>query len=131
MNEKSKTRPLCRFCGKPIAKLTRSVYLRGPDSTNSTRYDSDTMFTLCVDKFPTTIDEARLLVRRDVISVNKNGAGQIFRFTDWDGETFIDRFFCKNACAMKFAYMILRDPKYSNLGTADYAIATQKGHAHV
>lgn len=50
--------------------------------------------------WPKTRDEAARLVNQQIISVRKNGDGEIEKFATWDGESFDSEWFCTNECAM-------------------------------
>jgi hypothetical protein len=94
---KSDKRPHCRFCGKPIAKHTTTVYFgrSGPDSPWS-RY--------VPDHKPETKAEAQRLLNETVVSVKRYGGAEIDCVGIWDGESWRDEFFCNGDHARRFAY---------------------------
>lgn len=104
MTFKSPTQPLCRCCGKPIAKSTRITWLRAPSSIGPR--DSGWSRTLEVETFPKNREECQKLTNRAVTAVSywsKDEDRRITSFHDWDGESWKDEFFCTNTCAQAFA----------------------------
>lgn len=103
---KSPTQPLCRCCGKPIAKDTRVTWLRRPSRIRPP--DSTYSRTLEVETFPLNTAECAKLTNRQVTAVSYGHGTEteprhITSFHDWDGESWKDEFFCTNTCARSFA----------------------------
>jgi hypothetical protein len=102
--------PLCRYCGGPIAKRTRRVWITTkpedqllPSEKTATQFSR----TVRVDKRPANIAECRALTNWQVLHVRKHYHG-IASFTEWDGETYHDKFFCKGEHASAFGYAAAR-----------------------
>jgi len=111
MRYKSDTQPLCRCCGKPIAKSTRIVWLRRPSSTGPS--NSDFSRTMEVDSFPTSREECQRLTNWQVTALSywkseEGEARHVTSFHEWDGESWKDEFFCTGTCAEAFARMCAR-----------------------
>lgn len=109
---KSATQPLCRYCGKPIAKYTTSAYF-GVGPVSST-----------IREFPRDKAEAQRFVNGRIIAVKYWRGGDNFvratGFPDhdfvsaaslWDGESYVDEFFCTQNDARRFAYLFAREGK--------------------
>lgn len=102
MRFKSATQPLCRNCAKPIPKFTTTTYFGGTGLRGS-RLDA-----------PRSKAEVQALVNEQVISVKwsrgddyyaqKIGHDYIHAAGLWDGETYTDDTFCRQPCAVEFAY---------------------------
>jgi hypothetical protein len=103
------TRPCCPTCGKPLPKLTRTVwvYLRSRTHRES-RTDTWTR-DLVVDEPLRSIADCRRHSNQQVVSVIYDGTpgkkDQIWRFGEWDGETYwtASKPFCKPECTLAFA----------------------------
>lgn len=126
---KSLTQPLCRTCGKPIAKHTRSVWF-GRTGTG-TGFDNGSYRR----EKPRSRAEAQAMFNEQITAVRWHRAVRddervpdedyISDVYLWDGETYTDEFFHSGACATKFAYACARAGK----ATASYndAIMARKG----
>lgn len=115
---KSKTRPLCRYCGKGIAKRTTWKWL-------VTKQDVALMDNHFVcEKLPQTKAEAQKLFNEQVTAVKRRkhtdwetdevtdlGIDQV---TLWDGESWVDEFFCNGDHAKCFAYLLAREGRCTN-----------------
>lgn len=53
---------------------------------------------------PMTRAEAQRLVNQEIVSIRRSRHGFIDHITTWDGETYRDRYFCTNRCAMALGY---------------------------
>jgi hypothetical protein len=109
MSFKSKTQPLCRCCGKKIAKHTVCYFMRPLDYVPF--HSSETFIR---GGFATK-DEVQRAANGQVVSVKYNHAwGEDERRTSvysahlWDGESYVDAFFCKGTCSTLFAYVMAR-----------------------
>lgn len=125
------SRPHCRYCGKAIAKRTTAVRfvveLKG--------HMKGDQFTRYVVGRPTTKAEAQKLVNEEIVSVkrgadpwNMAGGEYVSEAGLWDGESYVDKYFCNGAHAKDFAYMVARDRP--TIATADYFEAMKKEDAH-
>lgn len=128
-----KLAPLCRYCGKPIAKRSRVVYLT-LKITEYNRNHGDSIVYKEVPEFPKSKAECQKITNRQVISVSWASVHNsetdtttrpyINKFYDWDGESYIDEFFCNGDHAKRFGYLMARGEHY----TTAYADAFRKQH---
>lgn len=93
--------PLCRYCGGRIAKQPKTVWLRQSQPIGGV---TGSKFVV-VEEYPTTIAQCQRLTNDKILSVRKSDSGNITRFSTWDGETYVDKFFCNGAHARNFAYV--------------------------
>ena len=98
MTFQSPTQPLCRCCGKPIPKATRSQYFS--DRPN-------TPHAICLDKLPANKAEAQRYINQAVIGVSRHRDG-VYAAAIWDGESYKDDLFCKDRCAVTFGRLAAR-----------------------
>lgn len=113
------TQPLCRYCGKPIRKSTRHNYVvraRQPHMTDN----AFARYVVC-DELPQTKAECQKLVNEQVVSVKRHYQVDkgIASFGTWDGESYVDKFFCNGDHARKFAYKCAA----ANKATIEYLAA--------
>lgn len=123
--------PLCRYCGKPIAKKTRSVFF-GDDFATHARPDD--MFTYRAER-PRSKEEAQRLLNHQVVSVKwargeeyaakQAGFDHITHATTWDGESYVDPYFCNGTHAKAFAYLHAK----AGAATTTYTAANAKRFA--
>jgi len=93
--------PLCRFCGNKIKKRTRDVYF------NCEKFHSG--FGERRTERPVTRDDAQKFFNEKIIAskFDDDIEGRcIYRVTLWDGETYLDKHFCKDGCAEDFGRMM-------------------------
>jgi hypothetical protein len=117
----SKTQPFCRCCGKPIQKMTRTVFMERkarPESVNSwsrhvigeaiTKADCQ-RFTngqvVSVQYGEWSVDPE--LHNRMTLS-GRETKRVVRSFGEWDGESYKSLLFCSDPCAVKMAYSILK-----------------------
>lgn len=103
--------PLCRYCGDPIRKRTRTVYLRERELQSHERSHGDYARYLRVDVLPSTIDECRKLTNHQVVSIKRHRDPErnaVSYFSEWDGESYTDEFFCNGEHARLFGYAAAR-----------------------
>lgn len=68
---------------------------------------SGSIRTIEVDKMPVDKAECQRLTNDRITSVRRSADGSaISKFTTWDGETYVDRFFCNGDHARSFAYVM-------------------------
>lgn len=113
-------RPLCHCCGKPIPKRTELVWVRDPDSVQGgvSKHVSGPLHSKT---------DCQRHVNQQVVSVSympRNGERRVSHFTTWDGESYVDEFFCKGSCATQFAYVMARAGRCTNF--YNEAIAKQQ-----
>jgi hypothetical protein len=117
MTVTSKTQPLCRNCGKPIRKSTRTIRF-------GARADSDRPWPYGIERTakPTSFEEAARLTNQQIVGVRwtvpsrlKDGdfvdTGEprfISEAFVWDGETFDDDLFDTGRCAQEFGRNVAR-----------------------
>ena len=119
--------PLCRYCGEPIAKATRTVWLHDRPLTEHERCDGGMIFRhLFVEQLPPTIEDCRKLTNWEVLAV-KRSRGTVDLFSEWDGQSYKDQYFCKADHAKRFGYAAAA----SGQGMPAYnkAMALKKGAA--
>jgi hypothetical protein len=118
MRFKSPTQPLCRYCGKKIPKYTTTTYFGsiGRPSIGGR-----------LPHFPHDKAEAQKLVNEKIVSVrySRYTPSQYVSLPSepehdyinwvgtWDGETYWDEFFCRQPCAVNFAYTCVRAGHHS------------------
>jgi hypothetical protein len=103
----AKAAPLCRFCGGAIRKRTRTVYLRDRDLQPHETSGAYGRY-LRVDTLPSTIDECRKLTNQEVVSSRRHhdpARKAIAFFSEWDGESYVDDYFCNGEHARRFGYV--------------------------
>lgn len=110
------TNPKCIVCGKPIPKVTSTVYLRETTSQhfhgeagNVTSY-SKTVF-VDKDKWPKTREECAAFSNGIVVSVSRSRYDEekrIDSFGVWDGESYENEFFHSQSCAVLQGYAAAR-----------------------
>lgn len=117
---KSKTQPHCRWCGKPIRKHTVTVWL----DTSKTWKGQDTEYSrhLVVENRPETKEECQKFTNKMIVSVRRYyDTKYIWRFNEWDGESYEDAFFCTTACSSEMGYAAA---KHHNFVTPAWRKAT-------
>jgi hypothetical protein len=135
MTFKSRTPPLCRSCGKSIRKKTTSVYVE-PERT---QYQHDTMgIRYAISAKPVkTMDEAQRLSNQQIVSLKYTTDSdsnfeplpetkRVRLFHEWDGETYVDEFFCSGTCAQAFGRMAAKSGKINSVAYVD-AYKRQRG----
>lgn len=108
---KSAIQPLCRFCGKPIRKWTTAVQFgREADGRPGIR----SQYFAQRPEYPHSKEEAQKLVNEKIVSTRwergywaeKHGQPYIDQVTVWDGESYMDLYFCTGEHAKEFAYAV-------------------------
>lgn len=95
--------PRCRWCDKPIRRLTRRVWLYSRAKTGYDWEDGSKQRFAYVAEYPTR-DELPPLARGQIIAIGARTGKRIFSFTEWDGETYKDQFFCSSDDAAKYGW---------------------------
>jgi hypothetical protein len=115
MLHRSSTLPLCRYCAKPIPRHTMTHFFQCSQSSGSREGWI---------QYRTEAPENRAAVERlfndRVIQIRKRPDGSIYRASTWDGESYIDAYFCKDECARFLGRLFARD---RGAATQDYADA--------
>lgn len=103
--------PLCRYCGGQIAKYTTRTWVREkePPSRGGSAY------LIITEKLRSKAD-CQKHSNLPVVSVSysydtdanfeRTGPRHVTDFTTWDGESYVDEFFCKGPCAHGYARMM-------------------------
>lgn len=113
--------PLCRLCGKPIARRCTSIFF---GAHRPHRYDSWAE----VVEMPATKEEAARFGNGRVVSVRwseRDGQRYVQRMGFWDGESYVSPYFCKDECARAFGYFAARNPEYQTSAYV-HALSTQE-----
>lgn len=109
----TKPAPLCRYCGKPIPKETEVIHFRGDREP------------------PRTREEAQRLTNRPIISIAYDayeGVRYVQRISTWDGESYIDDFFCKGEHALRYGYFAVKnDPDLRTQAWVDAVRRQEQG----
>lgn len=96
---RSQVQPLCRRCAKPIKKSIVTHYFgQGGIDSDGIRHHHEAVFTKA---------EAKRYLNDQIVSVRYGYQGSIIVGT-WDGESYVDEFFCVQRCAVEFAYAAVR-----------------------
>ena len=98
---RSQTRPLCRCCGKSNGKWTETHFVRDPHTTTPIRPGE------IVGDLRSKADCQRH-ANTAVVSVRYWHDGRVSHFSTWDGESWVDPFFCGGPCRDRFAYVMAR-----------------------
>jgi hypothetical protein len=106
MSVKLKRQPLCRYCGKAIAKWTDQHRVGGV-LVPKAAFDN-----------PTTIEDCRKMTNETVVSVKyhyetdinyeKTGRRTVYTYNTWDGESYVDEYFCNGDHAKSMGYAAAR-----------------------
>lgn len=80
--------PLCHYCGGPIRKKTETVYFKEAER-------------------PKNKQEAQRLMNQQIVSVSY-WKEHVHKVTTWDGESYVDPYFCNGSHANYFAYVMAR-----------------------
>ena len=90
--------PRCRACGKLLRKSTSELWF-GQSDAQIARDPGR-----CRPEKPASRAEAQRLVNQQIVSIGRSRHGYIDHVTTWDGESYQDKFFCTNRCAMRLGY---------------------------
>jgi len=127
---KSPAQPLCRYCGAPIGKKTRSVFVHPRGEENDRPYFCGVL-SVDPENPPRSKADCQRLVNQTVVSVryddiwwrrDENGSlsadrsfGRVVNsFATWDGESYEDQFFCSDKHAKMFGYASARSNHVTN-----------------
>jgi hypothetical protein len=113
---KFQRQPLCRFCGGPIPKATVRVEIK-KERTEYDKPSENWQYAYHHGRAPTSKAAAQTLVNQQVVGVSyrklRDRKGEVIgreidHVTTWDGESYVDPFFCNGNHAKDFAYMMAR-----------------------
>jgi hypothetical protein len=126
---KSRTPLLCRTCAKPIRKHSTIVWVH----EKPTPHHHPSAYSRYIYGELRSKEDCTQHTNQQVLSVGyttdyKDGEPQpetcrVRKFTEWDGETYEDEFFCSSTCAQAFGRMAARSGKVQS---AAYVNATSK-----
>jgi hypothetical protein len=115
--------PLCRYCGKPIGKRTKTIMFGGAEDAIR---DSDWLATR--SEKPRTREDVQRLVNQTLVAVRyvREYAGDryIYQASVWDGVSYKDDYFCSTDHAERFAYAVVQSPD-NTLSTQAYRDARE------
>ena len=103
------SQPLCLWCGARIRKSTRTIRFKREPS----QYDevNKGWISYSYGPLPMTIAECQQRTNHKVVSVKRGdpwSAGQdqgaIWSCSTWDGESYVDEYFCNGDHAKRFGY---------------------------
>lgn len=101
--------PLCRYCGKPIGKRTKTIMFGCVEQES---LDSEWL-AFRYEK-PRSREEVQRLVNQSLVSVrhvrDPEGDRHIHQASVWDGVSYKDDYFCSSDHAQDFAYAVVRSP---------------------
>ena len=120
-------RPLCRYCGKPIPKKTNGLYFgvapveaekgrgrveRPVDKAEAQRFVNGEITSV---RYDTRAREDAANGHTRTIEVARYVCQAMF----WDGESFVDRYFCCGEHARRFGYFAVENPAFDTKAYAD------------
>lgn len=121
---KSKTQPYCLCCGKPIRKFVRNVHVNdapGQGKGIRMKLDSPTEWGRVIE--PSTPlrskEQCQPYTNQHIVSIKYHSDWdmqtdtysnrRVRHFGEWDGESYIDPYFCnRTVCAVDYAYILAR-----------------------
>lgn len=112
MSYRSAVRPLCRTCGKGIAKRT-THHTFGYSGAQAER----TPYWVEHPEVVHSKEEAQRYINEPIVSVR--GGYRCISVSSWDGESWKDEFFCTGSCAQTFGYFAMRHPGAETKAYAD------------
>lgn len=130
--------PYCRYCGTPIRKHTRTVWF---EDELLPHMKSDNWSRHVVGR-PSSKAEAQRLVNETVVSLRlgrtiKDEQGfstmrgdLIGHVTTWDGESYVNEYFCNDKHASAFAYAVLHHQPTLGMPAYHEAIEIAKRKEH-
>ena len=103
MSYRSTTQPLCRYCGKAIAKYTTTHFIDRKDQQLTSKADCQKLTNekvVSVRYGPRYQPDSHLLdyQHQDIV----------WAYSTWDGESYADEFFCNGTHAKDFGYAAAR-----------------------
>lgn len=116
---KSSTQPLCRYCGKGIRKHTDSVYFGSDTGAGGIRPTKPKTVAeaqaqinhgrIVAHRYHWTAAEIAEGRRRHGLYQEATPESNYIRLAHvWDGESYVDEFFCNGDHAQRFAYVMAR-----------------------
>lgn len=117
--------PLCRYCGKAIKKRTEMLWCY-PEPLRTHSTDNRGVTTpLAVPRHRVgvfrTQAELQAVCNERVVSIRRAEDGTIWQASTWDGESYVDEYFCNADHARQFAYLFARHGSATQAYTAAVA----------
>lgn len=120
---KSSTQPLCRYCAAPIRKHAITVYVRRSQGEHDRPYEGFSRYAYTAEPLKSKA-ECQRVTNNKVLSVSWSRGStanyepdpakdEITSFTEWDGESYSDQFFCKGEHAKDFGYSLARSTTFA------------------
>ena len=120
--------PLCRYCGGRIAKHGSRVEIK--ERLDPQYHRSQRGWRYVESAEPVTDKEGcRKFTNQQVLSVAyvedyvdgeiDKSTRRVSFFTEWDGETYVDEFFCNGDHAKRFGYFSARNSRVTTVAYAD------------
>ena len=108
--------PLCKVCGKPVPKQTRSLSFT-PAALNGRQNGERGKHTIYLDEDqrPRSVEEAQRYSNQPILSVKRYGTPTIHSMNTWDGESYVwGGHFHAQGCAAQFGQAMAENfPDYS------------------
>lgn len=121
---KSHKQVLCRCCGKPIRKHTSTVYIER--EAKAYHKGSDLSRYVYTEEPVVTVSECVPLSNMKIVAVKRSlSRSEVKSFSEWDGASYADRFFCTTRCARDFGYFAA---ERSDVATAPYRDAVDRSN---
>ena len=125
--------PLCRYCGKPIAKRTNWVRF----TLARTEYQKNETYVRYIEvpAYPKSKAECQKLTNLTVVSVrwaeiyddnHVMSKPYIESFGEWDGKSYKDAYFCNGDHAKSFGYVMAGSGYATKAFNAALAKQTEK-----
>lgn len=90
----------CIVCARPIKKRVSEIRVQ-PISLDHTA----NFMTAHINADLRTLDDCRRHTNAPfIISTRRRDGDLITAFTTWDGESYVDQYFCRNVCAVRQGY---------------------------
>lgn len=105
---KSSVPVFCRYCGKPIPKWTNRQWvpheIRGQICTLADAQTLSNYRVVSISRVSNSDQLSRENRMKRHRGLGEKRADPIRCYSTWDGESYVDPFFCKGTCAKDFAY---------------------------
>lgn len=121
MNFKSTTQPFCLTCSRKIAKATEHHFLRQSPQTLA-QVKASTNRQVVFWRYADEPGELAVTYQKrpgggygDLeFETRAKSKTLIDEFSTWDGESYVDEFFCTGTCAQRYGYRMARLVKQHN-----------------